>query len=303
MAISRKQMQRQQSRSTARRKDRTIRIDLSQCKYGVVKACARDMGWSTNEGNKGRREKGGSEGVGGRWDVYWTDTSVSLQRVMRMRGLQKINHFPGICAICRKGDLARSLSRMQREFPEEYAFFPRTWVLPADKADFKEEILTANARRIKNKVKNPRNRKNNVNGDEDNDGDDDVNSSKSGRAKRGYYIVKPVGGCQAKIMFSHQRLEESIRGKPGAHGGSALRVEPPTDRRIQVRPQGVRPGYLGMPLEGHAAQEGPGSAVHQQVTTPQEWKPGEHPDAPHQLRHQQGERGLRPSNVPCRTPS
>lgn len=25
----------------------------------------------------------------------------------------------------------------QREFPEEYAFFPRTWVLPADLADFK----------------------------------------------------------------------------------------------------------------------------------------------------------------------
>lgn len=32
---------------------------------------------------------------------------------MRMRGLQKINHFPGMHAICRKGDLARSLSRMQ----------------------------------------------------------------------------------------------------------------------------------------------------------------------------------------------
>ena len=30
-----------------------------------------------------------------------------------MRGLQKINHFPGMHAICRKGDLARSLSRMQ----------------------------------------------------------------------------------------------------------------------------------------------------------------------------------------------
>lgn len=61
----------------------------------------------------------------------------------------------------------------------------------------------------------------------------------------------------------------------GARGGSALRVEPPADRRIQVRPQGVRPGYLGMPLEGHAAQEGPGSAVHQQVPPPQERKPGE----------------------------
>ncbi|CAM9214538.1 unnamed protein product, partial [Ectocarpus sp. 13 AM-2016] len=201
MAISRKQMQQQQSRSTTRRKDRMIRIDLSQCKYGVVKACARDMGWSISEGNKGRREKGGSEAGCGRWDVYWTDTSVSLQKVMRMRGLENINHFPGMSAICRKGDLARSLSRMQREFPEEYAFFPRTLVLPADKADFKEEILIANARRIKNKGNNPRNRKNSVSRDGDNDGDDDVKGSKSGRAKRGYYIVKPVGGYQGKDIF------------------------------------------------------------------------------------------------------
>lgn len=30
-----------------------------------------------------------------------------------MRGLQKINHFPGMHAICQKDHLARSLSRMQ----------------------------------------------------------------------------------------------------------------------------------------------------------------------------------------------
>ncbi|CAN0020313.1 unnamed protein product, partial [Ectocarpus fasciculatus] len=201
MAILRKQTQQQQSRST-RRKNRTIRIDLSQCKYGVVKSCARDMGWSISEGNRGGRQEGGSEPGGARWDLYWTDTSVSLQRVMRMRGLQKINHFPGMHAICRKGDLARklSLSTCCREFPEEYAFSPRTWVLPADLSEFKEEVLAVNARKARNKGKKPRNRKNNIDGD-GNDGDDDVNNRKSGRGKRGYYIVKPVGGCQGKDIF------------------------------------------------------------------------------------------------------
>ena len=41
---------------------------------------------------------------------------------------QKINHFPGMYQICRKGDLARSLSRMARKWPDEYCFAPQTWV-------------------------------------------------------------------------------------------------------------------------------------------------------------------------------
>jgi hypothetical protein len=36
-----------------------------------------------------------------------------------LRVEQKINHFPSMYQICRKGDLARSLSRMARLFPDE----------------------------------------------------------------------------------------------------------------------------------------------------------------------------------------
>jgi hypothetical protein len=35
-------------------------------------------------------------------------------------------------SICRKDFLARNLGRMQKHFPEEYNFFPTTWVLPND---------------------------------------------------------------------------------------------------------------------------------------------------------------------------
>lgn len=54
-----------------------------KCKYGVVEACARDMGWSVRkEVINGRNAGGGEEKErkgGKRWDLFWTDTSVSLQ--------------------------------------------------------------------------------------------------------------------------------------------------------------------------------------------------------------------------------
>ena len=36
------------------------------------------------------------------WDLYWTDLSVSMERVARLEPFQCINHFPGMMEICRK---------------------------------------------------------------------------------------------------------------------------------------------------------------------------------------------------------
>ncbi|XP_061446329.1 tubulin polyglutamylase TTLL6 isoform X1 [Rhineura floridana] len=66
------------------------------------------------------------------WTLYWTDYSVSLERVMEMKSYQKINHFPGMSEICRKDLLARNMGRMLKLFPKDFNFFPRTWCLPAD---------------------------------------------------------------------------------------------------------------------------------------------------------------------------
>ncbi len=66
------------------------------------------------------------------WTLYWTDTSVLLERVMNMKRYQKINHFPGMLEICRKDLLARNMTRMLKLFPKEYNCFPRTWVMPAE---------------------------------------------------------------------------------------------------------------------------------------------------------------------------
>ncbi|XP_013367928.1 PREDICTED: tubulin polyglutamylase TTLL13 isoform X2 [Chinchilla lanigera] len=110
-------------RRKRRRKRRSLTINLTSCKYESVRRAAKLCGL---------KEVGEDE----EWTVYWTDCSVSLERVMEMKRFQKINHFPGMTELCRKDLLARNLNRMQKLYPTEYNMFPRTWCLPADYGDF-----------------------------------------------------------------------------------------------------------------------------------------------------------------------
>ncbi|XP_051837056.1 tubulin polyglutamylase TTLL13 isoform X2 [Antechinus flavipes] len=110
-------------RKKRRRKRRLLTINLTNCKYESVRRAAQLCGL---------KEVGEDE----EWTVYWTDCSVSLERVMDMKRFQKINHFPGMTEICRKDLLARNLNRMHKLYPSEYNIFPRTWCLPADYGDF-----------------------------------------------------------------------------------------------------------------------------------------------------------------------
>ncbi|XP_053367425.1 tubulin polyglutamylase ttll6 isoform X1 [Clarias gariepinus] len=110
------------SKKKKKRKKR-LWINLTNCKYESVRRAARKYGL---------REAGEGED----WTLFWTDFSVSLDRVMEMKRYQKINHFPGMNEICRKDLLAKNLNRMLKLFPKDYKFFPRTWCLPADYSDF-----------------------------------------------------------------------------------------------------------------------------------------------------------------------
>jgi tubulin polyglutamylase TTLL6/13 len=70
------------------------------------------------------------------WNLYWTDTAVAGERLMRMQPFQKINHFPLMSTLARKASLGRTLNRMIAHFPKDYKIFPKTWSLPAEWADF-----------------------------------------------------------------------------------------------------------------------------------------------------------------------
>jgi hypothetical protein len=69
-----------------------------------------------------------------RTPVHATATHTSLHHMSKLVcvfvlcGVQRINHFAGMQQICRKGDLAKTLSRMARLFPHDYSFHPKTWV-------------------------------------------------------------------------------------------------------------------------------------------------------------------------------
>lgn len=94
-------------------------VCLFNCRYDVVRRTMSKFGF---------KDVGESDN----WNLYWTDLSISIERCKEMKRFQKINHFPGMLEICRKDLLARNLNRMQRLFPKDYSFFPKTWCLPAD---------------------------------------------------------------------------------------------------------------------------------------------------------------------------
>ncbi|KAF5836848.1 tubulin-tyrosine ligase family-domain-containing protein [Dunaliella salina] len=124
-----------------------IRINLANCKYDVLRNVQRKLGW---------KEVGDDE----EWEVYWTDMSVGIERIMKLNKTQKINHFNGMLELCRKKNMARNLSKMCKLFPEHYDFMPRTFSLPIDMQELMSDVRA--------------------------------------RGKKQIYILKPDAGCQGK---------------------------------------------------------------------------------------------------------
>ncbi|CAG9464782.1 unnamed protein product [Pedinophyceae sp. YPF-701] len=146
-------------RRTRRKGKYTIRINLEECKYEVMRSVRKQVGW---------REASGDQW----WDVRWVDTSVGLERIMRLRRLQKINHFHGMLEICRKNRMARNIRRMQRVLPDDFAYVPKTYILPEDSNELADAIRS--------------------------------------RRKR-TFIVKPDAGCQGKGIRLVQTQEQLAR--------------------------------------------------------------------------------------------
>jgi hypothetical protein len=73
------------------------------------------------------------------WDIGWSDSPVNIQFLKEMKPWQRCNHFPGMYNLARKNMLGRHLMRMQKLLPNEYNFFPTSYMLPHDYKDFFEE--------------------------------------------------------------------------------------------------------------------------------------------------------------------
>jgi tubulin polyglutamylase TTLL6/13 len=108
--------------------ERKIMVNTKECYYDIVKRVAkRIFGWRIKKCDLASPE----------WDIYWTDNVFSPEMLSKMKPYQKINHFPGTYLIARKNNLAKYLKLMQKQFPDDYSFFPLTWVTPYELFDLK----------------------------------------------------------------------------------------------------------------------------------------------------------------------
>ncbi len=79
--------------------------------------------------------------------------------------------------VTRKNHLARNLMKMQWAFPEDYDFFPKTWLLPSEMIDFRNYFQGPLG-------ENPRGK------------------------KKKTFIVKPEANCQGRGIFLSRSMEE-----------------------------------------------------------------------------------------------
>ena len=74
------------------------------------------------------------------FDVSWIDGGIMAEVLTKLKPYQRISQFPGISAICNKKKLGNGLMRMFRKYPEQFDFFPQTYMLPTEYYEFKAQF-------------------------------------------------------------------------------------------------------------------------------------------------------------------
>ncbi|KAE9041938.1 hypothetical protein PR003_g10686 [Phytophthora rubi] len=122
-----------ESKRTTRRKTKRVRINVTLCRYEVVRRVARARGWKLVTDEK-------PEAKPSVCNLHWIDVPDILPTFKTLLPYQKVNHFPGMANLACKSKLARNLERMKKLFPGEYDFVPRTWILPFDQYEFQQNF-------------------------------------------------------------------------------------------------------------------------------------------------------------------
>ncbi|XP_070286943.1 tubulin polyglutamylase TTLL11 [Myotis yumanensis] len=165
-------------RSPGRRSDeyysvRPVTVDSSKARTSLdaLKISIRQLQWK--EFPFGRRSP---------CDIYWHGVSFHDNNIFS----GQVNKFPGMTEMVRKITLSRAVRIMQNLFPEEYNFYPRSWILPDE-----FQLFTAQVQMVK-------------------DGDPSWKPT---------FIVKPDGGCQGDGIYlikdpSDIRLAGTLQRRP-----------------------------------------------------------------------------------------
>uniref|UniRef100_A0A8C0LZB9 Tubulin tyrosine ligase like 11 n=1 Tax=Canis lupus familiaris TaxID=9615 RepID=A0A8C0LZB9_CANLF len=155
------------------RPPRPVTVDSSKARtsLGALKISIRQLRWK--EFPFGRRLP---------CDIYWHGVSFHDNDIFS----GQVNKFPGMTEMVRKITLSRAVRIMQNLFPEEYNFYPRSWILPDE-----FQLFVAQVRMVK-------------------DGDPSWKPT---------FIVKPDGGCQGDGIYlikdpSDIRLAGTLQSRP-----------------------------------------------------------------------------------------
>ena len=93
------------------------------CLYPVIRESASSLGWrliGEDDDESAKRN----------YHAIWIDRAFKESVFLMYQKWQRINHFPGMVNICNKAPMARNLDIMKTKFPNEYSFYPTTYVLP-----------------------------------------------------------------------------------------------------------------------------------------------------------------------------
>lgn len=110
------------------RKKKPVTVDTSKAKTSLeaMKISLKQLRWK--EFPMGRRAA---------CDIYWHGVSFHDNENI-VSG--KVNKFPGMVEMLRKINMSRAVRTMQELFPEEYDFYPRSWILPEEYQQFTTQI-------------------------------------------------------------------------------------------------------------------------------------------------------------------
>lgn len=171
--ISKPRHRRHHHKRAGRAAARGISFCAAECKYECIIDAVHDLGWRIicqRDKDTTKNATPDDSDTVDMCNIYWIDVANIHERMSKLKPWQRINHFPGMNNIARKNRLAQNLEKMRRVFPKEYSFYPRTWVLPLELADFRAQF------------------------------------DSRGKSSR-FYIIKPDSGCQGRGIYLTQNID------------------------------------------------------------------------------------------------
>ncbi|EAY22243.1 Tubulin-tyrosine ligase family protein [Trichomonas vaginalis G3] len=104
-----------------------IRTSFGRVKFKSIKEAIRDAGYTLDETDK--------QAV-----LIWHDSLKDLDYFRNLKPWQVVNRIPSANVLCRKVPFARIIQKISQFFPNEYSFFPKSYILPFKNTDFLKSL-------------------------------------------------------------------------------------------------------------------------------------------------------------------